>query len=198
MKKYLYAILLAFGFLVMGFSVWQVRAEEDVLGDQTESVIQEVDPVRALIEQEVLYYLPYPGILPDHPIYWMKMFRDRVVEILTTKTDKRVDLWVLYADKRLGAAKVLIEGNKIDLGVLTALKSTGYLSKAVYRVEEIKNQGIEVGNLANKMERETLKHAQVLDELARRTEGDAAGKMNNMRDEALKLHQKMLVILGRN
>jgi len=26
-----------------------------------------------VVAQGVDYYLPYPGILPDHPLYWLKI-----------------------------------------------------------------------------------------------------------------------------
>lgn len=199
MKKIIIGLVIfIFGLLMLTFSAWQARAEEDVLGDQTVSVATPADPVKVLLDQEVLYYLPYPGILPDHPVYWTKMLRDRIVELLTTNNEKRVDLWILYADKRLGAAKVLVEGNKAEQGVLTATKANGYLTKAVARVEEMKGKGVNVGEVANKMERETLKHAQILDQLSKRENGDNAGKLNNLKESALKLHERIQIVLERN
>ncbi len=80
--------------------------------------------------QGVDYYLPYPGLLPDHPLYWLKMVRDRAQLIITTNKDAKAERLLLYADKRLGAAWALIEGNKTALGVSTLTKAEKYLDQA--------------------------------------------------------------------
>lgn len=86
--------------------------------------------VGKVLAQSVDYYLPYPGILPDHPLYWLKMMRDRVGLVLTTGETAKAEKLLLYADKRLGAAWALIEGNKVPLGVSTLTKAEKYLEEA--------------------------------------------------------------------
>src|SRR3989337_1880549 len=68
------------------------------------------------------YYLPYPGLLPDHPLYWLKMVRDRVRLWLAFNQVKKAELLLLYADKRLGASKAVAEGNKVALATPRASK----------------------------------------------------------------------------
>ena len=84
-----------------------------------------------VLAQSVDYYLPYPGILPDHPLYWLKMVRDRVGLLLTTGETVKAEKLLLYADKRLGAAWALVESNKVPLGVSTLTKAEKYLEQAV-------------------------------------------------------------------
>lgn len=177
---------LVFGLIMLGVSVWQVRAEEQNENDlmvASESAVVSDNP----IEMEVNYYMPYPGILPDHPVYWIKMMRDKIVEVLTLDLNKRVELWVLYADKRMGAAAVLVDGNKRELGVETAEKSVAYLNRAVTGLEELKEKGVDVGDLANRMERGTLRHAQVLKRL----------ELNDLSNKVLELRERILVVLDR-
>ncbi len=199
MKKALLVVsLLGLGLAMLLISVWQVRAEEEVeevLGDQV--TIEQTDVKTSLLEQEVHYYLPYPGVLPDHPVYWLKMLRDRLMEKVTTNPQKRVELLLLYADKRLGAAKFLVEGGQVSLGLETAIKSSGYLGQVVTGVEELKKRGEDVGDIANRLERGTLKHAQVLDLLAKETEGEVRGRFEGYSSEALKMRDRVLVVLGR-
>lgn len=190
-------VVLVLGIFMVGLSAWQVRAVEDVLGEQTVSEVTPEQAKQALLEQEVVYYLPYPGILPDHPVYWLKMLRDRIAEKLAPNTEKKIDLWILYADKRLGAAKVLVEGNKAQLGWMTATKAYGYMEKVVVEVEREKNEGKDVGEVANRLERGVLKHAQVLNGMAMVATGGEKDKLAGMRDEMLKLYARVLVILER-
>ncbi|NMC35895.1 hypothetical protein GYA49_02510 [Candidatus Beckwithbacteria bacterium] len=81
-------------------------------------------------EEGVQYQLPYPGILPDHPLYWLKMLRDRVNLALTKDPLARFELLLLFADKRLGAGEALILGGQSQLGVTTVTKAEKYLVQA--------------------------------------------------------------------
>ncbi len=122
------------------------------------------------------YFLVYPGILPDSPLYQLKMVRDRIWIWLTTGAVERANLFLLYADKRVGAGKVLIEGNKVSLGVSTILKGEKYLERAVNEAEKAKKEGKEVKAVAEKMKNALLKYEEVLSELKEKVnpEGRAA------------------------
>ena len=113
-------------------------------------------------ETKSTYLLPYPGILPDHPLYWAKMIRDRIRLWVTTSPADKLDLLILYADKRLGAGKALIDGNKKSLGVTTITKAAKYLERAA--AEEAK---ITAGNneFKNKLRLSAQKHQEVLNEI---------------------------------
>lgn len=122
------------------------------------------------------YYLAYPGILPDHFLYKFKMVRDRVWLWLTTNSLKRAELLLLFADKRVGAGKVLVEGNKVPLGISTLMKGEKYLERAVLQAEKAKQKGIEISGLAEKLNNAALKHEEILLDLKERVtpEGQAA------------------------
>lgn len=110
-----------------------------------------------IIAQGVDYYLPYPGILPDHPLYWLKMVRDRAGLLVVTSKMAKAEKLLLYADKRLGAAWALIDGNKVPLGVSTLTKGEKYLEQAV-----------SVGGGASfraKLVKAVLKHEEVISRL---------------------------------
>jgi hypothetical protein len=114
------------------------------------------------INQKVDYYLAYPGILPDHPLYWLKMLRDKVALFLTKKPLARLERLLLYADKRIGAAGALIEGNKVELGLTTADKAEKYLEQAVGEFEGLAKAGEAQPELRDRLEKALLKHQEVL------------------------------------
>lgn len=82
-------------------------------------------------ETKVEYYLPYPGILPDSPVYKVKAVRDQAKLWITFDPIKKAKLQLLYADKRINAAKALMEGGKSALAISTATKAEKYLESAV-------------------------------------------------------------------
>lgn len=127
-------------------------------------------------QPKVDYFLVYPGILPDSPLYKLKMVRDQVWVWLTTGSVERTNLFLLYADKRMGAGKALIEGNKVSLGLSTILKGEKYLERAIEGAKKAKKEGRELKGLEGKLKNASLKHEEILLELKERasSEGKAA------------------------
>lgn len=76
-----------------------------------------------LSQRAASYYLVYPGLLPDHPLYLIKAIRDKLGLLFTFDASKKTDVMLQQADKRIGAAKYLTEGGKLDLAVKSAAKA---------------------------------------------------------------------------
>jgi len=81
------------------------------------------------------HLLPFPGLLPNHPLYWTKMIRDRIQLITTVDPTQKMQLLLLFADKRLAASQLLIATNDDALGISTLTKAEKYLLSAyeIYR-----------------------------------------------------------------
>lgn len=114
------------------------------------------------------YYLPYPGILPDHPLYRVKMLRDRIRLVLANTPEKKFELQLLYADKRIGAAEVLQNGGKVALAQETAFKAEGYLVQAANSAESINE-----AELWQRLRRASVKHLSILEAMMA-IEGDVS------------------------
>lgn len=112
------------------------------------------------------YYLPYPGILPDHPLYRVKMLRDRIRLILANTPEKKFELQLLYADKRIGAAQVLQTGGKTALAQETAFKAEGYLNQAAESALALNE-----AESWQRLRRASVKHLSIL-EMMMAIEGD--------------------------
>lgn len=167
-KRFFFSwVTLLFGFLILAQSILAARAFEFEVKEGTgaaeatkEAELAAPTPTPSSVD----YYLPYPGILPDHPLYWLKMIRDRVLLWLTREPATRLERLLLYADKRVGAAEALIKGGKADLGISTASKAEKYLEQAVEQLEVVKaKDGAKTQALREKLEKATLKHKQVLE-----------------------------------
>jgi hypothetical protein len=139
-----------------GFNLTETNSEVDESKDSTVSA----DKVAT---KSADYLLPYPGILPDHPLYWLKMVRDRIRLSLTSDPAGKIDLLVLYADKRLGAGRALIEGNKKALGLTTITKAEKYLETAALSLKTLDNNQPAKTALQNKIIASAVKHRQVME-----------------------------------
>jgi hypothetical protein len=134
--------ILTVAMVILGISIVHTSGAADFLalrGEKSAVLPGSPTPTPSLI-LETEYYLPYPGILPDHFLYPVKMSRDWVKQMSTRDKLAKADLYLLYADKRMNATKVLIEGNKIKLGVSTAGKAEKYLEKALVQGQKANAQ----------------------------------------------------------
>jgi len=158
----------------LGTSIWKTSAQSvsenyslEVITEEeaTESVPgQATEP-----EEEVDYFIAYPspptypGILPGHLLYPLKMIRDRILLFFTTDSLKKAVLLLQFADKRLRAVEALInEKGKIDLGVTTLTKAEKYLERAIDQ-ERVANQaGKDTTEFLEKLSHATRAHERMM------------------------------------
>lgn len=74
------------------------------------------------------YQFPWPGILPDHPLYKLKVLRNKIIAKIIYSPAKRVEFDLLMADKTLYASKLLLDKGQGELAKETALKGENYFS----------------------------------------------------------------------
>lgn len=201
----LVVISLIFGGVVLSVSIAKgvelgVLAQEGVVEQeemQMEEAEADVDVSDEIEEQAANYHLPYPGILPDHPLYIVKMLRDRLVEWLTFDSLKKVELFEMYADKRMGAARALIDGGQAELGVETARKAAMYQERAVEKTRELKREGRDVGNVANQIEKATAKHEQVLSTIEQKAANQGEEGLSKVKEKVRENRRSVLEVLER-
>lgn len=110
------------------------------------------------------YMLPYPGILPDNPLYIFKAMRDKVISILISDPKSKTSFDLLQADKRLAAAFAMSKEpqHSDDLIIQTISKGENYFSFAVGEAGLAKQQGEEINGLLNQLYDASQKHLQVI------------------------------------
>ncbi len=114
----------------------------------------------------VKYDLAYPGILPDHPLYKLKVLRDKISFALISDPAKKIDLYLLKTDKEILATAMLIDKGKIDLAAQTALKAEHnftLLTQEMHRLPKAPKE-----ELYKKLNTASLKHQEVLASLVKR------------------------------
>ena len=95
-----------------------------------------------LSQDKIEYNLPYPGILPDHPLFFLKKIRDKWLELVTRDSHKKAELYLLFSDKRSAMATALAKSGK-DKYALTAFREgEQYFLKIPSLLETAKEQGI--------------------------------------------------------
>lgn len=158
-------VISAFTFTVPVFAATSTKtmvATETAASPATAPAQQNV----AAMPENVDYTLPYPGILIDSPLYFLKQWRDSVMEWLIVDPARKVEFYVLQSDKNLNAGVLLNGQGKQTLASQVITTSSSDMQKAVTLAGSLKDQGksvpvFEVEQLTNSL----AKHEEVLTDL---------------------------------
>lgn len=131
---------------------------------------------------KVVYQLPYPGVLPDNPLYRLKALRDRIIEILVADPLKKGELNLLQADKRLAAGIALLAGGKEELALSTISKGENYFEKAITDASTAKSKGQETGTMVRKLGLAAEKHEEELIAIKAKIREDMQGRVQKELD----------------
>lgn len=111
------------------------------------------------------YLLPLPGkVLPDSPLWPVKATRDRIWLATTTNPSRKVELYLLLADKRLVASKIFFENKEAGGGYSALVKAEHYLKQACEKERENKEEGIDTSEFLQRLALASLKHRQIIEE----------------------------------
>ena len=130
------------------------------------SSAQQISPTLTPTPSAVKYDLPYPGMLPDHPLYKLKVLRDKVVLLFIQDPIKKAEYHLLLADKRIHMAKLLIDKGDIELAKETALKGENEITNLVNLLKDKREKP--TNDLFNRVEKASIKHQKVLDGIAKK------------------------------
>ena len=151
--------------------------------------------VRPVLAQEE-YILAWPGLLPDHPLYRLKMIRDKVWGFLIRDPLKKSQWCLLMADKRIWAAQLLMEKGRFDLAVSTAAKAEKYLERAIDRAFQAKEMGGGDKAFFEKMLNASLKHEEVLQEIQQNLSEELKSTIEQVLEYPKSVNQKALMLLS--
>ena len=156
------------------------------------STLAQEEASEASSSQEIEYTLPFPGILPDHPLYFLKLFRDKVLDFLVQDPIKRIELDLLMADKRLNMGSFLMEKGKPVLAEATVFKGEKYFLKITEELQVVKgqNRGMDQ-SLLSKIKEASLKHEEIILELLERAPDEQKVGLNNSLELIKEIQEKL-------
>lgn len=151
----------------------------------------------AVFETNVSYELAHPGILPNHPLWPLKAWRDKVWLFLTTDSARKAELHLLFADKRISAARSLFEQGEIELSILTAQKAEIYLGEATTQAELAFEKGLLSQEVLKRIGMAALKHKEVLEELRAIAPDDARPYLTKSINKTSMVFDTVVTLLAR-
>lgn len=210
-RIFLIVAALVFAFGILTASVYKTSAQmiaPDLQSEQLEFEVTEGEEATESVEElmqeakkPVEYDLHwggtiYPGVLPDHFLYKIKMIRDRIWLFLTTNPLKKAELLLKLADKRLLAAQQLVDKGKNDLAVTTITKAEKYLERAVNQEKVAREKGIDTAELLQRLSGATLKHEEVLLDVREKVGDPAKPLIDSALEYSRRGYQQVMEVLG--
>lgn len=140
----------------------------------------------------IKYELPYPGLLPDSPLYFLKTARDRIINFLIADPLKKAEFNLLQADKRLQAGVYLFKKQgKERLAESTISKGENYFEQAIREVEQAKKQGRDTIPILGKLSLAVKKHQEVLKELENKAPADVKRSIALLREKVVNFEKQV-------
>lgn len=116
--------------------------------------------------KKISYDLPYAGMLPDNPLFFLKNMRDKILEFATRDQLKKARLYLLFADKRIRMAIELSEKSKWELAITSVVEAENYFSKVYPLLVAAQKQGASSdGNFILTLKLSIEKHREVIESL---------------------------------
>lgn len=161
-----YAAIAAFTvtLLTAPVSVFAVTATTAATQEKVTTATTGADQtVTETLPAKIDYELPYPGMLPDNPLYFLKQVRDWILDKLIMDPVKKAEFYILQADKRIAMGITLDSGGNAVLGEQIISKGEKYMNNAVQTLLAMKSQGKDVPtSTLDHLTKAISKHVEVL------------------------------------
>ncbi len=134
---------------------------------QDASPAGDIVPTTAQVSAD--YPLPYPGMLPDNPLYIIKTVRDGIILFLISDPIKKAEFNLLQAGKRFQAGLFLIKKSdqKAPLAFSTIDKGINYFSQSITIVAALKKEGMDTAPLVRKLSASFFQYTFMLSDMAK-------------------------------
>jgi hypothetical protein len=144
---------------------------------------------KAAVMKKSDYTLAYPGILPDHPLYFLKDVRDKIIELLIVDPERKSEFYLLQSDKLLHAAVRLLDKNEKEKARAAISQSFFRMNMAITRLSTMKANGQQVSaGSVDSIKRAIEKHIEVLTEIASNIDTkEAISSLQKSQEEVMKL-----------
>ena len=140
---------------------------------------------------QVDYELPYPGLLPDSPLYFLRMIRDRAISFLISDPLKKSEFDLLQADKRLNAGIYLFNKGKISLALSTISKAENYFEQALVKMGEAKIEGKSINEIEKKLRNALKKHRQELEYMTQKVSKNIKGNFEREQERLASFEERL-------
>lgn len=189
-KVLVYITVILVAFTILFISILRIASVKfEVKDDWPNKGFTSLD--EELEDVSIDYYLPYPGrVLPDSPLWPIKAFRDKLWFSVTTNATRKVEMKLLFADKRLGSSQVLFQKGKTRDAISTLAKAEKYLEEVSLDEERLRKNEYDTTDLLYRLSNASLKHFQVMNALKKIVSSDVVQLIIELQEYPKKTYER--------
>ena len=181
MKKSSLVIALSISILTLVLSSSSYAVDESGKMPRDEAAQKESE---VEIEQPIEYTLPYPGILPDHPLYPLKKFRDRLLDFLIRDPIKRIEFNLLMSDKRYGMGTFFSDEEKYDRAYTIVAEAESFYGRIPEEMQVVKDEQRTISpDLLQKIKTAARKHQEITSTIKNKSPEDMSEGYQKILDQ---------------
>lgn len=138
------------------------------------------------------YHLPYPGLLPDNPLFVIKHIRDTVQLMTAGSPQERAAILVQFADKDMAASVKLFEKGKHKLSDERASRAGQRLQQAFEIAASERFDAVEdKKELLTLIDKSNRKHIETIEELMKNAPQGQVQQLEKLRQGSLELRSRL-------
>lgn len=136
--------------------------------------------------------LPAPGMLPDHPLYFLKHFSEGIGTLFTRGALENGERSLDLAEKRLAEASALAAKAEPALAERTVVRYQEQIERALARGEEANADGVDADRFSARASVATLKHQAVLADVYERVPETARPAIERAMQAGMRGHEEAM------
>jgi len=195
LKKYLLVFGLITFLLFASFTNAQVEGPVDLLIDSPQenqeepiNLVDEAKSVTVDLQEELIE----PGLLPNHPLYFLKSISERLGNLFAFGQINRAQRAMALAEKRLAEANALMAQGETELAQQIMNQHQEQFSHAFTFAQKAKEAGQNTDEVMAKIAENTLRHQAVLFRVYEQAPEEAKGAIEQAMENSLRGHQQAL------
>jgi len=134
--------------------------------------------------------LPQPGLTPDSPFYFLKLWKESIQAFFTFGAENKAKQFLYLAEVRLAEYQKMTEKGRNETAEKTLGKYENQLNNALAKIEELKNKGKDIENISEKIKTAAAKHIEILEKNLIKAPEAAKEGLKNAIENSQKVLQK--------
>lgn len=144
--------------------------------------------ITTLQEKIIDYQLPYPGLLPDNPLYFIKQIRDSFMLFMAQDQLKKDEVYLQISDKNLSAAVELAKKGRHKLSVEKVEEAEDGFDGIIDRQKKEKKKNTD---FIEKLKKANLKHRETIENLMKDMPQGQVELMQKLREKNMEIGKNL-------
>jgi hypothetical protein len=112
--------------------------------------------------------------------------------MLTPRAERRAELNLLFANKRIVASQILFDKDKPELAYSTLVRSVGYLEGALSEIKTARTKQVETGDFLYNLSLASLKHREMVNKMLMSAPDDAKPEIVKIEDKQKLIYSEVV------